>query len=88
MLYQPDVNLDFGIEHLADALERLHWPERALAAYNAGLDRVSRWQSIRGVDQDPEIFVERIPFTETRDYVRKVLKNVAMYHALYPKAGA
>ena len=88
LLYQPDVNLDFGIEHLADALKRLHWPERALAAYNAGLDRVSRWQSIRGVDQDPEIFVERIPFTETRDYVRRVLKNVAMYHALYPKAGS
>lgn len=88
LLYQPDVNLDFGIEHLADALGRLHWPERALAAYNAGLDRVSRWQSIRGTDQDPEIFVERIPFTETRDYVRKVLKNVAMYHALYPKAGS
>ena len=88
LLYQPDVNLDFGIAHLADALERLRWPERALAAYNAGLDRVNRWQSIRGVDQDPEIFVERIPFTETRDYVRKVLRNVAMYHALYPKAGS
>ncbi len=88
LLYQPDVNLDFGIEHLASALERLRWPERALAAYNAGLDRVGRWQSIRGVNQDPEVFVERIPFTETRDYVRKVLRNVAMYHALYPQAGS
>lgn len=87
LLYQPDVNLDFGIDHLADALERLGWTERALAAYNAGLDRVRRWQSIRGVDQDPEVFVERIPFAETRDYVKKVLRNTAMYHALYPKAG-
>ena len=88
LLYQPDVNLDFGIEHLAGALERLRWPERGLAAYNAGLDRVNRWQSIRGVDQDPEVFVERIPFTETRDYVRLVLRNVAMYQALYPRAGS
>ncbi len=87
LLYQPDVNLDFGIEHLAEALGRLGWPERALAAYNAGFERVSRWQSIRGVDQDPEVFVERIPFAETRDYVKKVLRNTAMYHALYPKAG-
>ena len=33
------------------------------------------------------MFVERIPFAETRDYVKKVLRNTAMYHALYPKAG-
>ena len=58
-------------------------PKRALAAYNAGVDRVERWQSIRGVGDDPEIFVERIPFAETRDYVRKVLRNYAMYAALY-----
>ncbi len=88
LLFQPDVNIDFGIDHLADALGRLGWTERALAAYNAGLERVSRWQSIRGVGQDPEVFVERIPFAETRDYVKKVLQNTAMYHALYPKAGS
>jgi soluble lytic murein transglycosylase len=84
LLYQPDVNLDFGIEHLAGALTRLEWPARALAAYNAGADRVARWQAIRGVRDDPEIFIERIPFAETRDYVRKVLRNQAIYRALYP----
>jgi peptidoglycan lytic transglycosylase len=83
LLYQPDVNLDFGIEHLTAALARLDWPARALAAYNAGADRVARWQAIRGVTEDPEIFVERIPFAETRDYVRKVLRNQAIYRALY-----
>jgi soluble lytic murein transglycosylase len=83
LLYQPDVNIDFGIEHLAEALEQLQWPERALAAYNAGAARVARWQAIRGVTEDPEVFVERIPFTETRDYVRKVLRNFAIYTALY-----
>jgi soluble lytic murein transglycosylase len=84
LLYQPDVNLDFGIEHLAGAITRLEWPARALAAYNAGADRVARWQAIRGVREDPEIFIERIPFAETRDYVRKVLRNQAIYRVLYP----
>ena len=83
LLYQPDVNLDFGIRHLDAALEQLQWPERALAAYNAGLDRATRWRAIRGVETDPEIFVERIPFAETRDYVRRVLANQAMYLAIY-----
>lgn len=83
LLYQPDVNLAFGVEHLADAFKSLEWPERALAAYNAGTHRVARWRSIRGVDDDPEIFVERIPYVETRDYVRKVLQNQAVYTALW-----
>lgn len=86
LLYQPDVNLAFGIEHLADAFKSLEWPERALAAYNAGTHRVARWRSIRGVEDDPEIFVERIPYVETRDYVRKVLRNQAVYTALWSDA--
>jgi soluble lytic murein transglycosylase len=85
LLYQPDLNLDFGITHFNEALGKVGWLERALAAYNAGLDRVARWRAtIRGMDDDPEIFVERIPFVETRDYVRRVMANQAMYAALYP----
>jgi len=83
LLYQPDVNLDFGIEHLAEALDRFSFPELALAAYNAGADRVTQWLSQRGADQDPLVFTERIPFAETRDYVRKVLRNHAFYQALH-----
>ena len=86
LLNQPDLNLDIGIRHLDGALEALEWPERALAAYNGGIDRVRRWGSIRGMNSDPEVFVERIPFTETRDYVRKVLANEAAYLALYGPA--
>ena len=85
LLYQPDVNLDFGIDHLAQDLAKLEWPERALAAYNAGTERVARWRAIRGVDDDPEVFVERIPFAETRDYVRRVTRNAAVYRSLYAR---
>jgi soluble lytic murein transglycosylase len=84
VLYRPDVNLDLGIRHLTANLTKLGSVERALAAYNAGQERVARWQTIRGVE-DPEIFVERIPFVETRDYVRRVVANRAMYQALYPE---
>ncbi|HYD53410.1 MAG TPA: hypothetical protein VEA99_12310, partial [Gemmatimonadaceae bacterium] len=55
---------------------------RALAAYNAGPSRVRRWSTKRGV-ADPELFAERIPFTETRDYVRIVQRNAEVYRALY-----
>jgi soluble lytic murein transglycosylase len=83
LLFQPDLNLDFGIDHLAAALGRFGIVEHTLAAYNAGVDRVERWLAIRGAAQDPEVFVERIPFAETRDYVRRVLRSHALYRALY-----
>jgi soluble lytic murein transglycosylase len=43
---------------------------------------VRRWRQKAGAD-DPEVFVERIPYDETRDYVRILLRNQAMYRSLY-----
>ena len=81
LLYQPDINLQLGIRHLEAFISRYEAPY-ALAAYNAGETRLVRWLRRPGA-RDPELFVERIPFTETRDYVRIVLRNRAMYRALY-----
>jgi len=81
LLYQPDINLQLGIRHLEAFISRYEAPY-ALAAYNAGESRLVRWLRRPGA-RDPELFVERIPFTETRDYVRIVLRNRAMYQALY-----
>ncbi len=81
LLYEPDVNLEIGIAHLRAMLSGRD-PVRALAAYNAGDGRVARWRKKPGAD-DPEIFIERIPFAETRDYVRIVLRNRDIYRALY-----
>jgi|CXWL01.1.fsa_nt_gi soluble lytic murein transglycosylase len=94
LLWVPDVNLAFGMRHFAGALGRYPEPERALAAYNAGGTRVDRWSqaTLRGIiakDQlrapiaDAEIFVERIPYDETRGYVRAVVRNLAMYRMIY-----
>ena len=82
LLFVPDVNLALGMRHLAAGLRGYPDPAYALAAYNAGGARVARWRRQPGAD-DPELFVERIPYAETRDYVRIVLRNRGLYRALY-----
>lgn len=82
LLFDPDVSIELGTAHLASSLRRDTPPERALAAYNAGASRVTRW-SRRPSAGEAELFTEWIPFTETRDYVRLVLRNAAVYRALY-----
>jgi len=82
LLYQPDVNVRLGMAHLDAMLRQYPRLEYALAAYNAGGAPVRRWRQKHGAD-DPELFVERIPYDETRDYVRILLRNQAMYRALY-----
>jgi soluble lytic murein transglycosylase len=56
--------------------------EYALAAYNAGADRVEDWRS-SGNYRDVEEFVESIPFTETRDYVQAIVRNAEVYKKVY-----
>lgn len=82
LLYDPAVNVRLGTAHLSGLFRRTTNVERVLAAYNAGESRVTRWMTKAGVS-DPEIFTERIPFVETRDYVRSVVRNRAFYSTLY-----
>lgn len=82
LLYDPGVNIEIGIRHLAPLLRSQSNVARSLAAYNAGGSRVARWSAKRGAD-DAEIFTERIPFSETRDYVKSVLRNREFYRVLY-----
>jgi soluble lytic murein transglycosylase len=82
LLYQPDVNVRLGMAHLDAMLRQYPRVEYALAASNAGGAPVRRWRQKRGSD-DPELFIERIPYDETRDYVRTLLRNQAMYRTLY-----
>lgn len=82
LLYEPDVNLELGTAHLAELKARFPDTVRLLAAYNAGGNRVVRWAGKAGTD-DPELFAERIPFTETRDYVRVIQRNEQLYRMLY-----
>jgi len=82
LLWQPDVNLELGMLHLSGLMGRYREPVRVLAAYNAGASRVERWATKGGVS-DPELFAERIPYAETRDYVRVIQRNQQFYRVLY-----
>jgi soluble lytic murein transglycosylase len=82
LLYQPDVSLQLGTFHLQELTDQYRLPVHVLAAYNAGASRVERWSQRIGVD-DPEVFTERIPFAETRGYVRAIQRNEDIYRALY-----
>jgi peptidoglycan lytic transglycosylase len=79
----PDLNLHLGAAHLAELLRRFGGRvEPAVAAYNAGAPSVARWLGRAGAD-DPDRFIELIPYQETRGYVRSVLRNRALYRAMY-----
>jgi soluble lytic murein transglycosylase len=82
LLFDPDVSIELGTAHLASSLRGDSPPARALAAYNAGASRVTRWAQRPGAD-DAQLFTEWIPFVETRDYVRIVQRNAEVYRALY-----
>lgn len=90
LLWQPEVNLAMGTRHLAGELSRYPELERVLAAYNAGGTRVNRWSRtlLSGTSADDpgfdaELFVERIPYLETRVYIRNITVNRAMYRLIY-----
>jgi len=83
MLHQPELNVHFGMRYLADQLQQYgNRLDLVLAAYNAGPTRVTRWQQFPEYP-DGLLFAERIPFAETRDYVRIVQNNRRIYKALY-----
>ena len=79
----PDLNLHLGAAHLQELLQRFGGRvDAAAAAYNAGTAPVKRWLERPGAD-DPDEFIELIPYQETRGYVRAVLRNRELYRALY-----
>jgi soluble lytic murein transglycosylase len=81
-LYTPTVNLQLGTRYFKSMVDKFGSFEYALAAYNAGSDRVEDWLSA-GKYRDAQEFVESIPFTETREYVQAILRNANVYKQLY-----
>jgi soluble lytic murein transglycosylase len=77
-LFQAETNIALGTRFLDSLLRKYGKTELALAAYNAGESRVDRWLKEFG-GEDMPLFVEMIPFYETRNYVKQVLSNRAYY---------
>jgi soluble lytic murein transglycosylase len=83
LLFDPETSLDLGTFYLRQLSDRFGGAvEKVLVGYNAGPHRVDKWTSLRpGLPE--EEFIDTIPFTETRFYVRIVLTNREEYRRLY-----
>jgi soluble lytic murein transglycosylase len=85
-LYEADYNMQIGSTYLGQLVDRFSGSYvMAAAGYNAGPGRPSQWTSFcgdpRGGASDPLDFIECIPFSETRNYVMRVLENMQVYRA-------
>lgn len=82
-LKDPDISIKFGVHYFTYCLKRFNGvPEYALAAYNGGPTRAGKWKKDCPTDE----WVERIPRTETRLYVKKVMGSYYVYKQLYGDA--
>lgn len=87
-LLLPETNIRLGTKYIAKLVNRYgRDAELALAAYNAGADRVDDWTK-RYPTQDRMLFLDLIPYKETRDYVALIGRNYYWYHALYGESPA
>ena len=83
----PQVNLMLGTRYLSEVLDRFDGFEIAgMISYNAGPHRYTRWRDFPEFADDEEL-VERIPYRETREYVRAVTELAEIYRFLYPDLG-
>jgi soluble lytic murein transglycosylase len=83
LLYQPEINVHLGTRYLAEQmLEYDGSLPSVFSAYNAGPHRINAWKEFPEY-VDEELFTERIPFRETRDYVKILTRNIALYRGLY-----
>ena len=81
-LGKPEVNLAFGQRHLEmlrDSPGTQGLLPKVMAAYNAGLTPISRWQFEVKDQGDPLLWIESVPYWETRGYVNIVMRNYWMY---------
>lgn len=82
-LYDPEMNIFLGSQHLAHLFKKTNGDSiLALAGYNAGLSRALKWKKTIKTS-DPDVFIEMIPFRETKWYIKKVLRNYFNYIMLY-----
>ncbi|HEY7534428.1 MAG TPA: tetratricopeptide repeat protein, partial [Thermodesulfobacteriota bacterium] len=88
MLYTPIINIQLGIAYFQEILEQYKGVVHlAIASYNAGPGNVARWvEKLRNLETDE--FIEEIPYGETRNYVKRVLRSYGVYKAIYDNQNA
>ncbi len=86
LLDDPAANIELGSAYLGGLVRDFGDARLAVAAYNAGPTRVREWWTARKSD-DMEVWVEQIPYNETRNFVRRVMVGWEEYRRLYADAG-
>lgn len=81
-LKRPEVSVELGVKLLAQLRAKHGHPALAIGAYNGGSGAVDRWMRARASD-DLDLFVELVPWDETRNYIKRVLSTQAAYAYLY-----
>ena len=83
-LRRPEVSIEFGTKLLASLRTKHGHDALAVGAYNGGSGAVGRWMNNRTSDE-LDLFVENVPWEETRNYIKRVLSSVAAYGYLYER---
>jgi soluble lytic murein transglycosylase len=88
-LFLPDVNIRLGSRYLGYLHETFSYNSMpAVGAYNGGPGAMKRWlQASPTIKSDPDMFVERIPYEQSRDYIKKVFGSWWNYHRIYSADG-
>ncbi|NOY08839.1 MAG: lytic transglycosylase domain-containing protein [Spirochaetes bacterium] len=86
-LKDPLINLNLGTKHLGSLYGRLNSVPKAILSYNAGLQRLRSWErDLKTLPDD--LFIEAVPYKETRDYFKKILISSIFYARLYDRLTA
>ena len=77
-ILEPEININIGTKYISTLLEKYESVEIALAAYNAGIGNVDKWIE-NGIIKSDGSDIENIPFKETNNYVRKIMRDYKIY---------
>ena len=92
LLSDPIYNMQMGAAELSNLLHGYNGSYLlTFAGYNAGRGRVQQWVGVYGDPRDPHVdpvdWVERLPFSETRNYVMRIMENLQVYRARFGGSG-
>lgn len=84
-ILEPDININLGTKYISMLIQKYNNINLALAAYNAGSGNVDSWIE-KGTLKSDGSDIENVPFTETNNYVRKILRDYEIYKNIYEKS--
>ena len=84
-ILDPDININLGTKYISMLIQKYNNTNLALAAYNAGSGNVDGWIE-KGTLKSDGSDIENVPFTETNNYVRKILRDYEIYKNIYEES--